>query len=94
MMIFPWMMFFGVGLYAGFLRFYCANPVPYDPVTNHPYTCTVPYNLPEAIGILVVVIGIPSAASLSYWKFGFPRDKDLKPGESVVRTVTSRVDSK
>lgn len=73
-----WLVVFGIGAYVGFIRYYCANPVPYDPVTSHPYTCDTPYtNFGTAIA-LAVVFGVPTLLGILYWKFGFPRPNTQK----------------
>jgi sorbitol-specific phosphotransferase system component IIC len=68
-----WIVVFCVGVDKAFLRYICANPVPYDPVTNHPYTCRPPYTTFGSIVIFLgIIVGATALAAL-YWKFGLPR---------------------
>jgi hypothetical protein len=63
---------FCTGVDRAFLRYICANPVPYDPVTNHPYTCRPPYT---TFGSFTIFLGIVAGSVLLaalYWKIGLP----------------------
>src|SRR5690242_8466422 len=69
-----WLIVFGTGMYQAFLRYICANPLPYPIEGYEVNTCRPPYT---TLGSVVIFIGIAigaSALSVLYWKFGRPRN--------------------